>query len=71
MTTDNDTTTEEQGDGHGGDAPQYNHLELVESLGISDEAADEVAKELSGDLGLIKDHSFDGRYFIVRWHDGE
>lgn len=45
-------------------------LEIVDHLTLSESGAGEIASELSPPLGLMKDHSYDGYYYIVRWGDG-
>jgi hypothetical protein len=44
-------------------------LRIIDDLPICDEAAMEVASHLDEPLGLVKDHSYDGRYYIVEWED--
>lgn len=59
-------------DQDGGDAPQYGHFEIVKRVGLSNDAASELAGELNdGEFGLVEDHSYDGYYYIVRWHIDE
>lgn len=51
---------------------EYSHLGIIRNLSISEEAAHELAGELrDGELGLIQDLTYDGYYYIVRWHDDE
>lgn len=52
-------------------ATMSNTIEVLQGLEISHEAAEEVGSDLEEPLGIIKDHTYDGRYFLVRWHDDE
>lgn len=60
-----DTTDTETGVAH------ENCLQIVESLHMSDESAQELAKGLNEPLGLVEDRSYDRCYLIVRWPDDD
>lgn len=44
-------------------------LEIIETLHITGEVADEIGGEFDDDLGLIKDHTHGSGYHLVRWND--
>lgn len=46
-------------------------MEVIERFAISDDAASELAGELSEDYGLMKDVTWGNGYFLVLWHGVE
>lgn len=54
-----------------GSNPTNPTMEVLQSLAISDEAASQIAGELSDDYGIVKDRTWGNGYFLVMWHDSE
>jgi len=60
---------EGKNDGPESKAPDYDHMEILQGLWLKTDIVDEVASELDEPLGLVRDLTYDGKVYLVRWHD--